>query len=263
MNELYKKIPIRLTQILNEFNIELKNYRKSIDLIFSSSTVQFDKEYEKISIKYTIKNTEFYFKIDFVTEKDYINWDFYPNLKTSTKKKEKGTVVTNESIYQELIKNLTHWNSKLTDIYSLENPMNFFSDKFIEVYAYEVLEEIETVNHENEIPLPSKKQEKALLLLDKHKKFIEIEIKSSNGNSEKIKDLEIAKKNITEIEENITRMTISEVKYKWAIAFGVIIKWSAEKFLKFVKLDRASGQDISRMLGSFIGGIFGVPKIDQ
>jgi hypothetical protein len=262
MNELYKKIPIKLTQILNAFNIELKSYKKSIDLVFSSETAQYDKQYEKIIIEYKIKNTEFYFKVNFITEKDYINWDFYPNLETSTKKKEKGTTTTTENTYKELTENLTHWNSKLKDIYSLENPMIFFTDKFIENYAFEILEEVETVNHEYEIPLPSKKQKMALLLLEKHKEFIEIEMENSKENSEKIKDLEVAKKNITEIEGNITRMTISEVKQKWSIAFGVIMKWSAEKFVKFVKIDKATGQDISRMLGGFIGGVFGIPKIE-
>jgi hypothetical protein len=88
-------------------------------------------------------------------------------------------------------------------------------------------------------------QQSRLHLKDKHFQWLFLFSYAIRYNQQ---DLTNAKTNLSELKENMPQMTISEVKQKWSISFGTIIKWSKKKFIQFMNIDKASGNDISRLI---------------
>ena len=266
MNEIAKKLPITLIEILNAFNEDLSDLRRNIELSTNSSETKVKNiKYEKISIKYSLKKTNFYFEIHFLVVGDYIDWNFYPHKEDSTRKYARTRTELTTNIYTELGSALHKWKEMVTNIYELKNPFEYFdTDNFIEFYSGEILEQIPTTEEEENYPLSSAKRKLAIELIDKQTKFIKKELSAvTDVNSDKYYDLLLAEKNLNELKEDLPRMTVAEVKRKWSISLGVIMKWCSNKFIKFTKMDGISGNDVSRTIGSFIGGVFGIPKIDQ
>lgn len=113
-------------------------------------------------------------------------------------------------------------------------------------------------------PLSSALQILAIDMVDKQLEFISNEISVLGGDDpEKKNDLMIAKNILDKMKSDIPRMTIAEIKKSWSISLGAIRKWCGEKFVTFLKIDKSNGYDVSRMIGSFIGGALGIPKIEQ
>ncbi len=103
----------------------------------------------------------------------------------------------------------------------------------------------------------------ALKLIEQQQEFLELELEDIEDKiSEKFKDLQKAKEHLEDLKKNMPRMTLSEVKGKWSLSFAAIHKWSQQKFAQFMKLDKESGNGLARMVGAFVGEVFGVPKIE-
>jgi hypothetical protein len=265
MIDITKKLPISLITLLNNFNKKLIPFRKKIELNASSSNVSLNSvSYENIKTKYTVKNTNFFFEINFIVNGDYIDWNYYPETENSTKKTIKSRSAFNNIVSKKLANELVKWEEHILLLDKLENPIDFFTkDKIIEFYSNEIQEKMSFNQSENEFPLPTEKQELAIILIEKQEEFLQIELKETvDKTSEKYQDLKKANDNLIELKENMSQMTVSEVKQKWSSSFGTIIKWSKNKFITFMNIDKASGNDISRLIGSFLGGVFGVPKIE-
>ncbi|MRT92277.1 hypothetical protein [Ancylomarina sp. 16SWW S1-10-2] len=265
MIDITKKLPISLITLLNSFNEKLIPFRKQIELDAVSSKVSFNNiSYENIKTSYKIKNSSFSFEINFIIDGDYIDWNYYPNAKDSSKKTNQKKLIFNQKICDQLKADLEKWKENISIINELVNPIDFFlKDKIIEFYSKEVQEKMPFNEYEEEFPLSSEKQDLAVVLIDKQVKFLEQELKSiKDKTTEKYQDLNNAKANLSELKEDMSQMTISEVKRKWSLSFGTIIKWSKKKFIQFMSFDKASGNDISRLIGSFLGGVFGVPKLE-
>lgn len=264
MIDITKKLPISLIVILNDFNKKLVPFRKQTELNAISSKINLNNgHHEKIRIRYTIKNSLF-FEINFIIDVDYIDWNYYPETKDSSKKTVQKRIAFNDKTAELLLSELIKWEGNISLINNLKNPFEFFNkDKIIEFYSNEVHQKMTFNEHEDELPLASEKQEMAIVLIEKQEKFLEIELKNIDDNtSEKYKDLKYAKDNLNELKENMSQMTVSEVKKKWSLSFGTIIKWSKRNFITYMHIDKASGNDISRLIGNFVGGVFGIPKIE-
>lgn len=265
MIDITKKLPISLITLLNNFNEKLIPFRKQTELSATSSkTTHNSISYENIKTKYNIKNSDFFFEINFVIEGDYIDWKYYPETEDSSKKTTQRRTSFSKKTLDLLESELMKWKKNISLITKLENPLEFFSkDKIIEFYSNEVQQKMTFNEFEEELPLSSEKQELAIILIEKQEKFLNIELKNiEDKTSDKYQDLNKAKENLKELKENIPQMTVSEVKRQWSLSFGTIIKWAKNKFVVFMNIDKASGNDISRLIGSFVGGIFGIPKVE-
>ncbi len=149
-------------------------------------------------------------------------------------------------------------------VYRFDFKNYFIIDNIIQFYSGEFLELVPIIEAEEKFPLSSRKQKLALKLIDDQCDFIDSQIKEiSNTDSEEFNDLTIAKNILNEMKIKLPRMTIAEVKRNWSISFGAIQKWCGEKFIQFLKIDKANSHDISRTIGSFVGGVLGIPKIES
>lgn len=267
MKELVNRIPIELTQLLNTYSKDLSDKRKYIGMIASEFRVQYkNSEYDGIRIRYNKKGTSFFFEIEYLLKVDLISWKFYPESKNSTKEK-----IYDRTIFEPVLKNnslLSHlrlWKNNISEIDSLENPLDYFSvDNFIKYCAGEFIEEFDIHEQDEMLPLSHSNQKKVIYLINKQTEFLEIEISEiSDSSSEKYNDLLISKKILVEIQENISRMTIAEIKRNWAFSLGAIRKWCESQYIKVLMADKSSNYELSRSLGSFIGGIFGIPKLES
>ena len=87
MIDITKKLPISLITVLNDFNKKLIPFRKQTELNATSSKVNFNNtNHENIKTRYTIKNTSLFFEINFIIDGDYIDWNYYPETKDSSKR---------------------------------------------------------------------------------------------------------------------------------------------------------------------------------
>jgi len=266
MKDLVNKIPIELTQLLNSFNQDLSDKKKIIKMTASEFRVRYNNsEYDGIKILYKLIDTSFFIELDYLLKGDVISWRFYPQAKNSTKEKKidwrsletvlKGNILLNQ---------LRTWKNIIAEIESLENPLEFFAiDDFIKFYAGEFIDEIVINEQDEKLPLSSSNKEKVINLIAKQSEFLEIEISEiEDSSSEKYNDLLISQKILGEIQENISRKTVAEIKRNWSISLGAIRKWCEDKYLKFLAADKSSNYELSRSLGSFIGGLFGFPRLD-
>lgn len=267
MIDLNSKLPIELTRLLNEFNKELSELKKEIVADASSQVIKYNNsKAEKIIFSYKKRNSNFFFEINFIVSKDIINWKFYPYNGTSTKPTAIGETNSNDSsVYTRLSNSLRSWLKIVTTVLQTENPLAFFEvDDFIRFYSNEILDEIPITEEENKFPLSSEKQKIAIDLINIQEKFLKKEIESiEDKTSEKYHDLQLSKKLIEKIKEELPRTTAAEVKRNWTISLGSIKKWCGEQFIKFLIADKQTNYDLSRTLGSFLGGVFGIPKIEQ
>ncbi|MCT8339727.1 hypothetical protein MG296_06655 [Flavobacteriaceae bacterium TK19130] len=266
MENITRILPISIINILNDFNSSLEDYRKEVSLNPSLKEMVINSEkFQTVSLRYSLKNTSYYFEIDYVVKADKISWKQYPYSSSSTKPRNRSRVAVNTNSTKELKSHFAAWISIISKTKKLENPLEYFQlDHFVEFYSYEVIEQIPTTENEVKFPLTSEKQNIAIDLISKQTKFIDKELSKINDkNSEEYFDFEFAKYNLINLKKELPRMTVSEVKQKWALSFGVIMKWAGDRFLKFIKIDKETGFDLSRAIGSFIGGVFGIPKLDQ
>lgn len=267
MNDLVKKIPIELTNLLNLFNEDLSDRRNLIEMNASEASVILNKSnYNAIKIKYQLKKTNFFFEIEFIPLQDYVKWSYYPHSTNSTKEKKRDIALLAEVIKRnELLDNLRQWKYIINETDELENPLNFFkTDPFIKFYAGEFIEEIQIDEEDKNRPLTSKQRAEFIELIKKQSDFLAIELSNiKDDTSEKFQDLTTSQRILTELSENIPRMTTAQVKQNWAISLGAIRKWCEDQFIKFLNIDKNTKYDLSRSLGSFIGGVFGIPKLDE
>jgi hypothetical protein len=191
MIDITKKLPISLITLMNIFNEKLIPLRKQTELNANSSKVSLNSNnYENIRTRYTIKNSEFFFEINFIIDGDYIDWNYYPNAKDSSKKANQNRLAFNQKVCDQLKVDLEKWERNIIIVNELSNPLEFFSkDKIIEFYSKEVREKMPFNEYEEEFPLSSDKQDLAIILIDKHVKFLEIELKATKDKtSEKYQD---------------------------------------------------------------------------
>lgn len=267
MIDLVNIIPIEYTILLNAFNKELNDKRHAVEMSASNFRVRLNNfEYEGIKIRYSQKNTTFFFEIDYLLKGDFINWKFYPFAKNSTKEKITERIILDNAIKKnELLSDLRLWRNNIIEIDKLENPLDFFkTDNFIKFYASEFIEEFNIEEQDEKSPLPTQYRKKILELLNKQIEFIKIELSGIEDiDSEKYQDLTTSQELLSEISENIPRMTIADIKRNWAIPLGAIRKWCEDQYLKFLILDNNSDYKLSRSLGSFIGGLFNLPQLED
>lgn len=266
MEDLEKIIPYELTVTLNKFNVELSNIKNEVAMEASSTSVRTNNSNQtQVTIAYRIKNVNFYFIIYFIIGTDLIHWKYYPYNKTSTQPTTVGQVSTiDTAVFSRLMSTLISWKQLIENFRTIENPIKFFLvDDFVKFYSDEILDEMPENETEIRFPLSSAKQIKALQLIDLQIKFLDSEIINiEDHTSEKYKDLVNSKKLIEKIREDLPRITAAEVKKNWSISLAIIKKWCFEKFVLFLKMDKKNNYDLSRTLGSFIGGLFGFPKLD-
>ena len=267
MKDLVNRIPIELTQLLNTFNKDLSEKRKAVEMTASEFRVRYNNsDYDGIRLRYSIKGTLFFFEIEYLLKGDLINWKFYPESKNSTReKKYDRTAISSVLKSNSLLSHLRLWKNNISEIEQLENPLDFFSvDSFIKFYAGEFIEEFEVDEQDEMFPLAKPKRDKVISLINIQTEFLESEISEiSDVSSEKYNDLLLSKNILVEIQENISRMTVAEIKKNWAFSLGAIRKWCENKYIKFLMADKNSKYELSRSLGSFIGGIFGIPRLDS
>lgn len=263
MEDLEKKIPYSLTLTLNKFNELLTPFKKDVIMEAAPSNSATQKQ---ITISYRFRNTDFYFHIYFTLVSDLIYWQYYPYSNTSTKPTSVAQSSSNSStIYKSLSDTLILWKKLCEDFRSIENPIKFFQiDDYIKFYADEILVELPENETDSKLPLSSLKQSMAIKLLNLQIQFLDTEINGIEDlKSEKYKDLFFAKKLLEKIKEDLPRTTTSDVKKNWIISLACIKKWCFDKFLAFLSADKNSHYDLSRTLGSFIGGIFNIPKLES
>ncbi|MGE0020711.1 MAG: hypothetical protein AB7S72_13650 [Draconibacterium sp.] len=267
MLDLNFKLPLELTRTLNEFNKELSELRKDIIADASSKIITYNNsKSEQITFSYKTKNSNLFFDINFIVSRDLIHWKFYPYNNTSTKPTTIGETNANDSkVYNQLLDSLKSWLKIVKTVLQLDNPLTFFEiDDFIKFYSNEILDEIPISDEENKFPLSSEGQKKAIDLINIQEKFLIIEIEEiEDKTSEKYHDLELSRKLIEKIKEELPRTTVADLKRNWAISLGSIKKWCSEKFIQYLIADKQTNYDLSRTLGSFIGGVLGIPKIEQ
>lgn len=264
MEDLEKKIPIALTEILNKFNEQLSKIRNEISMEASFPDGGLNNQ-RQIIISYRLKGTDFYFNIYFTTTSDLIYWTYYPYTKASTKPTSVAQANTiDHGVFSRLMESLINWKQYIENYKDVENPIKFFSvDDFIKFYSDEILVEIPEFENESKFPLSSVRQVKALKLIERQIEFLDNEINNVQDHTSEIYyDLINSKKLIEKVREDMPRITATELKKNWAISLGYIKKWCTEKFISFLKIDKETDNELSRTLGSFIGGLFGVPKID-
>lgn len=267
MMDLNFKLPLELTRTLNEFNKELSELRKEIVGYASSKVITSNNsKSEQITFSYRNKNSNIFFDINFIVSRDIIHWKFYPYNNTSTKPTSIGETNANDSkVYIQLLDSLKSWLKIVKTVLQIDNPLTFFEiDDFIRFYSNEILEENPISEEESKFPLSSERQRKAIELINIQQKFLLNEIEGiEDKTSEKYHDLELSRKLIEKIKEELPRTTVADIKRNWAISLGSIKKWCSEKFIQYLIADKQTNYDLSRTLGSFIGGIFGIPKIEQ
>lgn len=267
MIDLNSKIPFELIRTLNEFNVEFSGSKKDFVIDANSRVLNLsNSKFEQIVISYKKKNSDFFFAIFFTVSRDLINWKYYPYNNTSSRPTSTKENDSNDaSVYKRLLSALKSWLQLVTNLIEIENPLRFFEiDDFIRFYSDEILTDFPISDEEKKFPLSSKKQQKAIDLINIQEKFIEKEIeKIEDKTSEKYQDLDLSRKLLERIKEEIPRKTAAEIKRNWSISLGGIKKWCSEKFIQFLIVDKQSNFDLSRTVGSFMGGVFGIPKIEQ
>lgn len=264
MKDLTKKIPIELTQTLNKFNNELEHLQSKIGLSAESKSVSAqNSNREQIVVSYQLKNSSYFFHINFVVELDLINWKYYPHNNTSTKTTTSSQINSNDNgAYKRLLNALQLWKNKVINVIEIEDPIDYFRvDKFIKFYSSEIIDEYPITEEQKQLPMPSERQKKALRLLGVQREFIQSELEDEKDiNSDKYIDLNLAKELIEKIEEELPRLTEAEVKQNWSISLAGIKKWCENKFLTFLAADNNNDYSLSRSLGSFVGGALNLPN---
>lgn len=267
MKDLTYRIPIKLTKLLNSFNDDLLNRRNAIEMNATEFSVRLNgSDYDGIRIRYNHKFTTFYFELEYLLFADLISWKYFPRAANSTRvAKNERTSLESVLRNNKLLTHLRKWKNNLVEIESLENPLGFFiTDDFIKFYAGEFIEEIVVHEQDEKLPLSYSNREKVIYFITKQIEFLKTEISEIKDlSSEKYNDLIVSQKILNEIQENISRMTVADIKRNWSISLGAIRKWCENQFINFLDADRNSKYDISRSLGSFVGGLFGIPKLDS
>lgn len=266
MIDLNSKFPIELNKVLNEFNEKISTIRNEFTAEANSLLQRdFDPESEKTVFRYEKKNTDFYFQITYYKSSNLISWEYYPGLKTSVNSTKFNSLKSRAEIYSKMRSSLIRWEQNIRESSSIGNPLAFFEhDNFIEFYSTEILEEIPITEEEKRFPLSSPKRAQAIALISIQTKFLEKELEQiEDKTSEEYRDLELSKNLLVKIKEELPRTTAAEVKRNWSLSLAFITKWCGDKFRKFLIADKQNGFDFSRSLGSFIGGVFGIPKIGE
>jgi hypothetical protein len=267
MDELVKILPIQLSTTLLEIKKQLSDIKHEIISKKSIDEIVFEtQKLKQVSIIYNIKDTEYFFSINFLKKRDLISWKFLPQNRTSTILYQSSHGDSNDSVvYNRLINDLNKWKGFVLEAYKIENPIDFFDiDNFIKFYSDEILAEYEPTPDELKYPLSTDKQLRAIELLNKQAEFIDQELREIEDNtSEQYNDLSHAKILTERIKENISRTTEAEVRRNWSISLAYIRKWCGEKFLQFLMLDKSTNYDLLRTLGSFMGGAIGIPKLES
>ena len=265
MNDLEKKIPIDLTNLLNSINQDLSYKRELISLAcFEVKISKSNIAHNGVKILYQVKDTDFLFEINYIFDSNQINCSYYPGSTNSISKQSVEWTSLAEAVSKGIISNhIKLWKSLLDQIFNLKNPLDFFKiDNFIEFYAGEFIQDF-PISKEDEIkPFTALQQQKLLEFIDLQSKFIDLELSNpASVSSEKKQDLTNAQKIIFDIQENITRMTAAQVKRNMAFSLAAIRKWCEHQLINFLVTDKAYENQISRSLGSFVGGLLGIPPI--
>ena len=265
MKNLKDKIPVELTKILNEFNKELSKINVEIALDASSREIsKQNNKYEQVTITYSVKESTFLFSIFFILDVDKIRWKFYPHNITSTRATNFSEKDSNSNgTFNQLKNSFTTWKNIIIQVRELQNPFDYFKvDKFLKFYSDEIITDLPITEDQNLLPMSSEKQKVAVKLLSQQKEFLQNELNEIvDKDSEKYADLNLAKSFVEKIEEELPRLTEEEVKRNWAISLAGIKKWCENKFLTFLSADKNTDYNLSRSLGSFIGGAFGFPNL--
>ncbi len=89
MKSLSKYLPISLIEALNTFNKSLIEYRDELEINSFEQKVHMENEsLNQITIKYFIKDSNFYFEIKFIPNKDYLYYNYYPEKINTSKTKK-------------------------------------------------------------------------------------------------------------------------------------------------------------------------------
>ncbi|MFK8038751.1 MAG: hypothetical protein AB8B74_10710 [Crocinitomicaceae bacterium] len=209
-------------------------------------------------------STNFFFEIAYLVKADTISWNFYPSSKDSTKdKKEDRVLLVNALQRKNLMNDFLRWKSNLVELETIDNPLEFFNiDDFVKFYAGEFIGEFVITEKDEIEPLSFAQKSRIIGLISKQSKFLDNEISTTTEMyPEKLNDLKVSKDVLEQILIDMPRMTVSEVKRNLALPLGAIRKWCEDKYIAFLLRDKESDYELSRSLGSFIGGLFGVPKI--
>ncbi|MCW3789803.1 hypothetical protein [Plebeiibacterium sediminum] len=113
MDDLVKKIPIELTQLLNSFNTELSEYRKNIEMNSHNIRVRYsNSDFDGVKIIYKQKNSSFYFELEYLLKGDYITWKYYPHAQHSTQEKNRARAkIDPAKTFKELLSSLRLWKN--------------------------------------------------------------------------------------------------------------------------------------------------------
>lgn len=264
MKSLTKDLPISLIKTLNNFNNSLRAYRDLLEIIATDSEISLNGQSDiEITIEYSLKNSTSYFSISFVPRFDYLSYNFYPNDVTSSKTKTTQRHAFDQKMLAELEKNLKVWQANLVELINLKDPLDFFNDTFIESYSAEIIDFVGENPEKDHFPLTIEKQLKVIDLINEQTKFVQAQIEEIEDiKSEKFIDLNLSLSELEYIKENLPRMTSKDLKERWSSTFAVLIKWCGNQLATWAKIDAQNDGNISRSIGSLIGGIFGIPRLE-
>ena len=264
MKSISKFLPIELIKLLNDFNKSLDDYRNQIELTSQQQNSSIGgKSAKLITIRYNVKETTYYFEIRFTYKLDGIVWDFYPNDKISSNNKSTTSQTLNSHVLKNLKTNLETWRKNLSELFEIEDPLDFFKDNFIKSYSAEIIDFVDDDKSKENYPLTIEKQLKVIELIEEQKGFIKTEMELlTDKKSEKYIDLDNSIIELNEIKENLPRLTIKELKMRWAPTFAILIKWCGKQLAAFAKFDAENDGNISRTIGNLFGGIFNIPKME-
>jgi hypothetical protein len=264
MKSISKYLPISLLRSLNDFNSKLIAYREEIEIISNEEKITFNKvSTSQVTIKYSVKDTNSYFEMIFMPNLDYLNYNYYPNEIISSKTKSTQKQAFDENVLKELNINLEKWKNNIVELLNLKDPLDFFKDTFIESYSAEIIEFVGNNNEKEYYPLTIEKQIKVIELINEQKDFVETQmVELIDKDSDKYKELKDSLVDLEYIKENLSRLTVKELKEKWSSTFAVLIKWCGNKLAAFTRIDAQNDGNISRSIGNLIGGIFNLPRIE-
>ncbi|QZK89860.1 hypothetical protein K5V07_04910 [Flavobacterium sp. CHNK8] len=264
MKSITKYLPISLIKSLNSFNRLLADYRDVLEIDSTESKVTLNGAHTKeITIRYSLKESTSFFTIVFNPVVDYLSYNYYPNDIASSKTKKTARHAYDQKMLEELERNMEVWKNNLVELVNLKDPLDFFKDTFIESYSAEIIDFVGGNSEMDYFPLSMAKQLKVIELIKEQQTFVEKQLNEiEDTSSEKFQDLNTSLIELEYIKENLPRMTNKDLKERWSSTFAVLIKWCGKQLAAWAKVDAENDGNISRSIGSLIGGIFGVPKIE-
>ena len=164
--------------------------------------------------------------------------------------------LSSDESFHRLNNDFKQWLKLVIEDMEIESPLETLSDPIIKFYANEIIEDIEFFN-DDKLPFSSKYHSKIHQLLNSHERFISDELKNENESENpelsKINELGLALEITNRLNQDLPRLTKTEILNNWSIVLSVIKKWSYKAFLAYLRIDQNTEYRLSKSIGSLFG----------